>query len=195
MMDPKEMIDHQKIFAKLLEGVVEDPEIDPQDEGVIYLTVTLKEKTELREWLTRMQKRNREIGWKTYMLLNPETFKFLPPGEYDIAILKGSSFRNADRTLNKIREKANNMGLVTPHASIACLVREQFSDAEIESMGFMEIVTVHEPIKHHFGYDDYGKYLLTIGWTINARIFDATWANPEYERLRKTGFVFLVPKK
>ena len=41
--------------------------------------------------------------------------------------------------------------LTTPNAEVVCLIREKFSDQEIEAMGLWYIAAMHEPIKDPVG--------------------------------------------
>jgi hypothetical protein len=71
---------------------------------------------------------------------------------------------------------------------VACLVREKFSDKELEAMGLYWIVTMHNPIKDSGG----GPLLLSA-----RRNGDGSWLHARYDCpgslwVRDSGFAFVV---
>jgi hypothetical protein len=46
-----------------------------------------------------------------------------------------------------IHAEADRRVLIKPNAEVACLIRESFSDEDIEAMGLWWIMVMHEPIK------------------------------------------------
>ncbi|MBP6855971.1 MAG: hypothetical protein KBC26_03345 [Candidatus Pacebacteria bacterium] len=68
-----------------------------------------------------------------------------------VAILKGMLFEDNDRTTWSIRMYAFIRKLIKPNAELACLIREKFTDEEIEAMGLWSIVAMHEPINNSEG--------------------------------------------
>ncbi|MBI2024535.1 MAG: hypothetical protein HYT03_00370, partial [Candidatus Harrisonbacteria bacterium] len=59
-----------------------------------------------------------------------------------------------DRITKKIRAEADKRKLSKPNAELACLIREKFTDKEIEAMGLWYIVAMHEPINDSVGDPD-----------------------------------------
>jgi hypothetical protein len=58
---------------------------------------------------------------------------------------------------SKIRAHAEKLNFdgkkpVKPNPEVACLIREKFSDKDMEAMGLVWIVAMHEPIKDSDGY-------------------------------------------
>jgi len=107
---------------------------------------------------------------------------------YEIAVLKGMLFEDSNRVTKKIRAEADKRGFTTPNAEVACLIREQFSDDELEAMGLWWIVTMHEPIKDSDGVPSLlGAHRLGDG-----RWLGAYCACPGSGWGRDDGFAFVV---
>ncbi len=64
-----------------------------------------------------------------------------------ITILKGMLFSDRDQTTDAVRAEAARRNLTAPNVEVACLVREKFTDAEIEAMGFVYLFIMHEPVE------------------------------------------------
>ena len=65
-----------------------------------------------------------------------------------------------------IRAEAVRRALIAPNPEVACLIRDLFSDEEIEAMGLVWIVAMHEPIK-----DSDGRLSLLAAY----RVDDGRW--------------------
>lgn len=158
-----------------------------ENDGVIYLSVT-SDGTTGPEWIVRLEKKSFRVNDYAKSVLCSEDFKPTSGVTTEIAILKGMLFEDSNRVTNKIRIEAENRKLTKPNAEIACLIRENFSDEEIEAMGLYWIVTMHEPIKDSGG----GPRLLGVG-----RYGSGSWLCADYGKsggrwLRGGGFAFVV---
>ncbi|MDO8590106.1 MAG: hypothetical protein Q7R69_02440, partial [bacterium] len=106
----------------------------------------------------------------------------------EVAVLKGMLFEDNDRITKKIRAEADKRKLSKPNAELACLIREKFTDKEIEAMGLWYIVAMHEPINDSDGdpslliadRDDDGRWLCAYG------------GGPDYRWGCGNGFAFAV---
>src|SRR3989338_4837086 len=78
-------------------------------------------------------------------------FSVTSDGTTEVAVLKGMLFEDNDRITKKIRAEADKRKLSKPNAELACLIREKFTDKEIEAMGLWYIVAMHEPINDSDG--------------------------------------------
>ena len=159
-------------------------------DGVIYLTVTLDKSTAGDKWISRTEKKGNRVE-ENYgkPILRSKDFKSSAAGTYEIVVLKGSLFEDKDRITQNIRAKAKEMNLQTPLADIACLIREQFTDKEIEAMGFWWIVAMHEPILSGFRTN-----LLAAGRRDAGRWLDAYRGFLDHGWGREGGFAFLAPQ-
>ena len=158
-----------------------------EQDGVIYLTVT-SDGTTGPQWIDRLAKKGFRVGTYAESILRSADFKPTTGIIYEIAVLKGMLFEDSNRITKKIRTKAESRKLTTPNAEVACLIRENFSDKEIEAMGLIWLVTMHEPIKDSDG---------------DLRLLDATrrgggswlhtrYGNPDDGWDREDGFAFVV---
>lgn len=84
-------------------------------------------------------------------ILRSKDFEVTSDITYEISVLKGELFSDNERTTKNIRVEADKRKFSTPNAEVACLVREKFSDKEIEDMGLYWIVTMHQPIEDSDG--------------------------------------------
>jgi hypothetical protein len=136
-------------LKKVLRQALCPPKWREQD-GVIYLSVT-SDGTTGPEWIKRLEKKGFRLSDYAKSVLRSPDFKPTKGVTTEIAILKGMLFEDRDRITSNIRDLATQRKLTTPNAEVACLIRENFSDEDIEAMGLIWIVTMHEPIKDSDG--------------------------------------------
>ncbi|HPY08955.1 MAG: hypothetical protein ACOX0H_01695 [Patescibacteria group bacterium] len=137
-----------------------------EENGVIYFSVNSDGATG-EEWITRFESKGFRIGNYTKSVLHSKDFKPTNGIIYEIAVLKGKFFSISNRNTKAICQEAKNRKFSTPNTEVACLIREKFSDKELEAMGLYWIVAMHEPIKDSDGYprllsairDDGGSWL------------------------------------
>lgn len=162
-------------------------------DGVIYLTVTLRKSTTGEKWIARTEKKGNRVE-EPYgkLVIRSKDFKPSVAGTYEIAILKGLLFTDDDRSTQKICDKAIEMKLVKLNADIACLIREQFSDQEIEEMGLWWIVIMHEPIEPIKAVNH--SNLLAVSRDDGGRWLRTYKDSPARRWRRDGGFAFLVSR-
>ena len=176
--------------AKLLRGeltVSEPTRRWREEDGVIYLSVT-SDGTTGPEWIERLEKKGYRVGDYAKSLLRSDDFKPTNGITTEVAVLKGMLFENNDRITKKIRAEAEIRKLTNPNAEVVYLIRENFSDEEIEAMGLVWIVVMHEPIKDSDG----NTRLLGAG-----RFDEGSWLGTDYDKPgdewgRSCGFAFAV---
>lgn len=159
-------------------------------DGVIYLTVTLDNPTLGDEWISRTEMKGNRAGDCVKSVLRSKKFMPSVAGTYEVAILRGLLVEDSDRTTQNIRAKAKEMNFRTPNADIACLIREQFTDEEIEAMGLSWIVTMHEPIEDAVRDPNF----LTVRLNDGGRWLDVCGDYPGNKWGCETGFMFLAPQ-
>jgi hypothetical protein len=157
-----------------------------EQDGVIYLSVTSNGMTG-PEWITHLEKLNFRLSKWSKDVLNSPDFKPTNGVTYEIAILKGMLFEDKNRVTKKIRAEAESRKLTTPNAEVACLIRENFSDDEIEAMGLIWIVAMHEPIKDSGG----GLRLLGADRFGDGRWLGTACDGPDDGWRREDGFAFV----
>ena len=107
---------------------------------------------------------------------------------YTIAIIKGEEMGKDYFTTKEVRDEAQKRGYTTPHPEVALLLREKFSDEEIEAMGLWWIVAMHEPIKDSDG----DPRLLGAVRGGGGRWLGTCYGKPGIRWNREGGFAFAV---
>ena len=158
-----------------------------EQDGVIYFSVTSNGMTG-PQWIEHFEKKGIQLSkWAKDVLLSPD-FKPTNGVTTEVAILKGMLFEDNDRITSKIRTEADKRKLIKPEAELGCLIRDTFTDKEIEAMGLVWIVAFHKPIKDSVGV----PRLLSAD-----RDGDGPWLSACYDRPgsrwgRGGGFAFAV---
>lgn len=158
-----------------------------EKDSVIRFSVT-SDGTTGEEWIARLESEGFRVGDYAKSVLRSKDFKPTNGIIYEITVLKGELFSDSDRITKTIRKEAKNRKLSTPNAEVACLIREKFSDKELEAMGLYLIVTMHEPIKDSDGY----PRLLYALRSDDGSWLSAFYDNPDHEWSRGSGFAFVV---
>lgn len=122
-----------------------------EKQGIVYFAVT-SDGTTGEEWIKRLENKGVKVRDYVKNLLLSKDFNPTSDFNYEIAILKGELFGENERMTKNIREEAEKRRLSVPNAEVACLIREKFSDEEIEDMGLFWIIVMHEPIEDSSGY-------------------------------------------
>ncbi len=117
-----------------------------EENGAIYFSVT-SDGTTGKGWITRLVGKGFGVGDCAISVLLSPDFKPTNGVTTEIAVLKGTLFKGQIRTTKEIRTEAEKRKLAKPNAEVACLIREKFTDKEIEAMGLWYIAAMHEPIK------------------------------------------------
>ena len=110
-----------------------------QNSSIIHLSI-ISDGTTGPQWIERLEEKGSELTKCAKELLTSGVI-------HEIVILKGSIFDDSDRVTIKILGEATRGKLMEPNPEIACLIREMLSDAEIEDMGLLWIVVMHDAIK------------------------------------------------
>lgn len=155
--------------------------------GIIYLSVT-SDGTTGPQWIERLEDKGFRLSDYAKSVLRSPDLKPTSGVTTEIAILKGMLFEDNNRITKKIRAEADKRKLTTPNAEVACLIRENFSDEDIEAMGLIWIVAVHEPIKDSDG----DPRLLFADRRDGGRWLDAFYDEPGDGWGRDGGFAFVV---
>jgi hypothetical protein len=158
-----------------------------EKDGVIYLSVT-SDGTTGPQWIERLEGKNFRIGDYAKSVLRSKDFKPTNGVVTEIAILKGILFEDNDRTTKNIRAEAGKRKWAKPNAEVACLIRENFSDKDIEAMGLYWIVAMHKPINDSDG----DPALLSAHRGGDGRWLYACYGRPGGRWVRELGFAFAV---
>ena len=174
--------------AEALQNILNQPTRHWREEdGVIYFSVTSDNESG-EGWIKRLEAKGYRVSDYTKSVLHSPDFKPTNGVTTKIAVLKGSIFEDSDRITQNIRAEADKRGLTKPDAEVACLIRDQFSDEEVEAMGLWWIVAMHEPIKDSDG----GPNLLGAGRSDDGRWLDVCCGDPDCRWDREFGFAVAV---
>ncbi|MBI4138076.1 MAG: hypothetical protein HY482_00580 [Candidatus Wildermuthbacteria bacterium] len=121
-----------------------------EEDGVIYFSV-ISNGTSGEGWIIRLESKGFRVGNYAKQVLRSPDFKPTNGVTTEVAVLKGMLFKGNARITEKIRAEADKRKLTKPNAELACLIREKFTDKEIEVMGLWYIVAMHEPINDSDG--------------------------------------------
>lgn len=159
-----------------------------EKDGVISFTLPSTDGTTGEGWIKRLESKGFRVGDYAKSVLRSKDFKPTSGITTEVAVLKGRLFEDNDRVTKKIRAEADKRKLEKPNAEIACLIREKFTDEEIEAMGLVWIVAMHEPIKDSDG----DPSLLCASRYDDGRWLDAYFDRPDGRWYRACGFAFAV---
>ncbi len=121
-----------------------------EQNGVIRFSV-ISDGTTGDEWIKRLFKKGFRLGnFVRSILLSPD-FKATSGMKTEVIILKKMFFDNGKRTTDNILAFATENNFTRPNPETACLIREMFTDEEMESMGLSHIVIMHDPIEDSAG--------------------------------------------
>lgn len=158
-----------------------------EEDGVIYFSVTSDGATG-KDWIKRLEGNGFCVGDYAKQVFRSPDFKPTNGVTTEVAVLKGMLFEDDNRITKKIRAEADKRKLSNPNAELACLIREKFTDEEIDAMGLVWIVAMHEPINDSVG--DLG--LLRANRGGGGRWLNACRGGPGNRWYRNGGFAFAV---
>ncbi len=159
-------------------------------DGVIYLPELVSDGTAGEVWIPRLEGKGFRVSDYAKSVLRSPDFRPTDGVTYGIAVLPGKLFSDADRSTSKIRADAERRGFTKPHPEVACLIREKFSDDDLEDMGFWWLVTMHEAIEDKDG----APRLLDAYRFGGGRWLGADYDGPGDRWGRDDGFAFSVPQ-
>jgi hypothetical protein len=157
------------------------------DQGNIHFMVTSNGFTRER-WKQHLESRgSRFTDWVRTLCRESEA----PTNgvAYHIVIRLGSKIASHNRITKEIRAYAADKGWKTPHWEVAYLIRDLFTDQQLEQMGLWYIITMHEPIKDAVNV----PYLLGPNRHNDGSWLDARNGQPDYVWCNNGGFAFEVP--
>lgn len=156
-------------------------------DGVIYFSV-ISDGTTGKEWIVRLEKKGIRVSDYAKSLLLSKDFQSTNGILTEIAVLKGMLFSDSDRITKNIRDEAEHRNFKKPNIEVACLIREKFTDKQLEDMGLYWIVVMHEPIKDSNG----DVSLLNLYWVGDDQWLGAISDEPGNKFSHGIGFAFAV---
>lgn len=162
--------------------------LQPKDLHEIRLTVT-SDGTTGEQWIERLKGKNICVDTCAEQLLLSPDFKPTNGVIYKVVIINGSFWGTLnERVARNIRAEANKRDLVVPNAEVACLLREAFTTAELQAMGLLVIVIMHEPIQTN----DLCPRLLDLEYQGGRWGLRTFFGDSEIRWNNGSGFVFVV---
>ncbi len=158
-----------------------------EEDGVIYFSVT-SDGTIGEDWIKRLEDNGFRVADYAMQVLRSPDFKPTNGVTTEVAVIKGMLFEDNNRITKKIRAEADKRKLGKPNAELDCLIREKFTDKEIEAMGLIWIVVMHEPINDSDGDPN----LLIADRSGDGRWLGACYDGPGDWWDRVHGFAFAV---
>ncbi len=159
------------------------------DEGNIHFTLTSNGFTR-EQWEQHLERRGWRIGDYARQVLRRASEASTNGVTYNIVVRPGKSISDSDRITKKIRAAADKKGWLKPHWEVVCLIRDTFTDEQLEQMGLWYIVAMHEPIKDSDG----DPRLLYSDRDDGGRWLDAYCVRPVGRWGGYGGFAFVVPQ-
>ena len=122
-----------------------------EQDGVISFQVTSNGMSG-EAWIAHFEAKGLRVSLYAKSVLLSKGFKPTTGVTTEVRVLKGMLWKSDSvRTTKNIRAEATRRELVKPNAELACLIRDMFTDAEIEVMGLVWIVAMHDPIEDSDG--------------------------------------------
>ena len=118
-----------------------------EKDGVIRFSVT-SDGTTGEQWIERLERKKINLNHRIKKIMRSRYFKQNNNFVYDVVILKGKLFSDEGRTYKNILKEANNRKFSTPPMQLACLIREKFSDKDLNAMGLTWIFVMHKNIEN-----------------------------------------------
>jgi len=159
-----------------------------EQDGVIYFTLPSTDGTTGPQWIKRLEDKGFRLSKWAKDVLNSADFAPTNGTIYEIAVLKGMLWDDNQRITKNIRAEADDRNFKKPNAEVACLIREMFTDKEIEDMGLWWIVAMHEPINDSGGAPN----LLGADRYVDGQWLSTTYDRPDYAWSRGNGFAFVA---
>lgn len=160
-----------------------------EKDGVIRFSVTSNGLTG-EEWISRLESKGYSVDPYVKSILLSEDFVPTNGVKSEIVVLKGILFTDGNRTTKNIRAEARKRNFIKLNAETACLIREEFTDEELKSMGLYWLVVMHNLIDDSDG----DPSLLSVSRDGDGRWLSACYGRPAYRWSHDDGFAFALPQ-
>lgn len=159
------------------------------EEGNIHFTLTSNGFTR-EQWEQHLSSRGWRIGDCAGQVLCRAREAPTNGVIYNIVVRPGKKTSDRDNITKKIRAYAKECGWLKPHWEVSCLIRDTFTDEQLEVMGLWYIATMHEPIKNSDG---------DLSLLYSSRYDGGCWLGAGYGRPgggwnERGGFAFVEPQ-
>ena len=161
-----------------------------ENNEVIFFSL-VSDGTTGRNWIRRLEYDGFRLGDDAKAILRSPLFVPTSQVRSHVAVIKGSLFREMERTTKNVLALARKYKFSNPDPELICLTRKKFLDKDLADMGLFWLIGMHIPIKINGEQrllgadriedrDGYGSFMVAYRGNPNAR-----WD-------RDTGFLFKV---
>lgn len=160
-----------------------------EQNGVIVLSVT-SDNTTGPEWISRLEGKGVCVCELAKQFLCSPDFYPTDGTVYKIAVLRGKSFQDIERTINGVLRNIQvfQRPFIPLNAEAACLIREKFSDREIMGMGLTGIAIMSGFLRDSMG--DRGLLIVSCG--ASGHILTACHITPDFRWSTESGFALEI---
>ncbi len=190
-----ENVAKHEVFASLRPDTETTPKYTVDADGNIHFIVTSNGFT-AEHWITYFENEKKDSTGKSYKVSDRAKGVLRNATEaptngvvYHMVVRPGSKIVSRDRITKKIRAFATAKGWVTPHWEVGPLIRDMFTDEQLEQMGLWYIVAMHDSI-----VSDDGPGLLCAYRFDGGRLLRANYGRPGVKWDDLGGFGFVVPQ-
>ncbi len=141
-----------------------------------------------RQFISSLERAGYNISSQAKNILQETALVDLEEQTHKLVIIRGKEFDGECLTTN-VHAEAEHRGYLIPPVEVAFLLREVISDKELEQMGLLWLIVMHEPIRHggHLS-------LFSLNQANKGRNLDVSVYHPNGCWDRRCGFVFLAPQ-
>jgi len=159
---------------------------------LIYITLPPSEGVTGPQWIERLENQDEQLSDDVKATLNSKDFKPTAPGfVYRIVALKATFWKkDSGRTTKVIQAEGLFRKWLELHPEAVCIIRECFSDKQLEKMGIFWIAGIHKPIE----VDGDPHFLSAFRHDGGGWLF-AFWAFPDFHWGDAGAFAWSLPQE
>ncbi|MFA5348784.1 MAG: hypothetical protein WC309_00220 [Candidatus Paceibacterota bacterium] len=135
------------------------------------------------EWIRVLRSQGKRLSGEAERVLRSPDFIPTTGQNIEVAVLRGELFADRERFTRNVRAEAVRRCLGEINMEVACLIREKFTDKQIEEMGLWWIIVMHQ-----------GPVLLGGCRRAGGSWLRADYDGPGFGWYRVGGFAFSVPQ-
>ncbi len=158
-------------------------------DNVIYFTLPATDGRTGKQWKKSLESQGKRLSDAAKAILDSNDFVSTTGVVYKVAAIRGTFWKDAKRMTKNIEAEGTSRGWLKLQPETVCLVREYFSDDDLEKMGLWYIVGIHEPI------GVLGHPLFLYAYRFGDGCWLSTgWANPDFYWGDRGAFAWSLPQ-
>lgn len=158
-------------------------------DNVIYFTLPATDGRTGKQWKKSLKSQGKRLSDAAEAVLDSDDFVPTTGVVYKVAAIRGTFWTDAKRLTKNIEAEGASRGWVKLQPEAVCLIREYFSDKELEAMGLWYIVGIHKPVEV-----DGRPHFLSARRIGDGRWLDALWAYPDGYWFYDSAFAWSLPQ-